>query len=95
MAGNRILVAVALQRYSDITPLAVAIREVAAEHARASGASLTVMTVHFPIAKISEARQRTEEKLDRFITLLVEEGLEVETRVVEDSPRVMISESRE
>lgn len=90
MAGNRILVAVALQRYSNITPLAVAIREVAAEHARASGASLTVMTVHFPVAKIPEARQRTEEKLDRFITPIVEEGLEVETRIVEGSPRVMI-----
>jgi nucleotide-binding universal stress UspA family protein len=86
-----ILLAVALQRYADITPRSMAVREVAADMARFYETPLTVLTVHVQLALMPEG-ESTEEKMARFLAPLIEQGLQVESMVREGSPRTLIPE---
>ncbi len=88
---NPILLAVALQRYADITPRAVAVREVGADMAKLYNAPLTVLTVHVQLALMPEG-ESTEEKLARFVAPLIEQGMQVESMLREGSPRTLIPE---
>ncbi len=49
LATDRIVAAVALQRYLDFTPIALRIRDLAALLARSCGASLTVLSGDAPV----------------------------------------------
>ncbi len=84
-----ILLAVALQRYADITPRAIAVREVAADMARFYKTPLTVLTIHVQLALMPEG-ESTEEKLARFVAPLIEQGLQVGSMLREGSPRSLI-----
>lgn len=89
--GETILLAVALQRYGDITPRAIAVRDVASDMVEFHKAPLTVLTVHVQLALMPEG-ESTEQKMERFVAPLIERGLRVESMVREGSPRVLISE---
>ena len=84
-----ILLAVALQRYADVTPRAKAVREVATDMARFYQSPLTVLTIHVQLALMPEG-ESTEEKMARFVAPLIEQGLQVESIVREGSPRTLI-----
>ena len=86
-----VLLAIALQRYADLTPRSLAARDMAAELADYYKAPLTVLTVHVQLALMPEG-ESTEEKLARFVSPLVERGLQVESIVREGSPRSVIPE---
>jgi nucleotide-binding universal stress UspA family protein len=88
---ERILLAVALQRYAVIPPPALAVRDLAADIARAQHAPLTVLTVHTPVDQMPEI-ESTRAKLKQFVEPLVEMGISVESTVREGSPRVLIQE---
>ena len=85
--GDTILMAVALQRYGDITPRAIAVRDVAADMAEFFNAPLAVLTVHVQLALMPEGED-TETKMERLVAPLMERGLRVESMVREGSPRV-------
>ncbi|MFQ5915618.1 MAG: universal stress protein [Nitrospinota bacterium] len=89
--SESILVAVALQRFADITPRALAVRSVAVDMARLYDAPLTALTVHVQLALMPEG-ESTEQKMARFVAPLLEQGVRVESMVREGSPRVVISE---
>jgi nucleotide-binding universal stress UspA family protein len=86
-----ILLAVALQRYADITPRSIAVREVATDMARFYQSPLTVLTIHVQLALMPEG-ESTEEKMARFVAPLIEQGIQVESIVREGSPRILIPE---
>ena len=52
--GDTILLAVALQRYGDITPRAIAVRDVASDMAEFYNAPLAVLTVDVQLALMPE-----------------------------------------
>ncbi|MEK6710934.1 MAG: universal stress protein [Nitrospinota bacterium] len=85
MAGPRIVLAVALQRYLDFPPVALRAREVAAALAKAQGAAVDVITVEAPSAQLPGV-ESTEEKLDRFVRSLREEGVEAEAHLLAGRP---------
>ena len=89
--GDSILLAVALQRYAEITPRAQAVRDVAADLAKLYDAPLTVLSVHVPLALMPEG-ESTDEKMARFVAPLIEQGFRVDSMVREGSPRVLIPE---
>ena len=72
--GDTILLAVALQRYGDITPRAIAVRDVASDMAEFYNAPLAVLTVHVQLALMPE-EEDTGQKLERFLVPLVDRGL--------------------
>ena len=89
--GDTILLAVALQRYGDITPRAIAVRDVASDMAEFYNAPLAVLTVHVQLALMPEGED-TEQKMERFLAPLIDRGLRMESIVREGSPRDLIPE---
>ncbi|MFQ5693334.1 MAG: universal stress protein [Nitrospinota bacterium] len=89
--GDGILLAVALQRFADLTPRAMAVRDLAADLAKLYSAPLTVLSVHVQLALMPEG-ESTEEKMARFVAPLIERGLRVDSMVREGTPRVLIPE---
>ena len=89
--GDTILLAVALQRYGDITPRAIAVRDVASDMAEFYNAPLAVLTAYVQLALMHE-EEDTGQKLERFLAPLVDRGLRVESIVREGSPRELIPE---
>ncbi len=90
-AGDRILLTIALQRYTVIPPFAGRLRDVAAGLAKAYAAPLTILSVHTPVGQMPEM-EGTEAKMALLVAPLAEEGLSVESMVREGSPRVLIPE---
>ncbi len=78
MPYRSICVAVALQRYLDFTPVALRQRAVARALARMGGGVVTVVSVDAPVDLLPHLAT-TEEKMQRFIEPLVDEGLSVNT----------------
>jgi nucleotide-binding universal stress UspA family protein len=76
MSYSKICVAVALQRYLDITPIAARLREIAIVLAQDSGAGLAVLSVEAPVELLPEV-ETMEEKLERFVEPIRESGLGV------------------
>jgi nucleotide-binding universal stress UspA family protein len=85
MAASRIVLAVALQRYLDFPPVALRARDVAAALARAAGSSIEVVTVEAPASLLPDV-ESTEEKLNRFVRTLREQGLEAEGHLLGGKP---------
>lgn len=78
MPYRSICVAVALQRYLDFTPVALRQRAVARALARMGGGVVTVVSVDAPVDLLPHLAT-TEEKMQRFIEPLVDEGLSINT----------------
>jgi nucleotide-binding universal stress UspA family protein len=77
MSYRRICVAVALQRYLDLTPIVLRQRELVRAIALDAQAVVAVLTVEAPVELLPDV-ETTAEKLDRFASGLREAGVEVE-----------------
>ena len=85
MSYSKICVAVALQRYLDITPIAARLRDVAMVLARDSGAPLAVLSVEAPVELLPEV-ETLGEKLERFVEPMREQRLEVSAELRKGRP---------
>lgn len=85
MAYTRICVAVALQRYLDITPIAARLRDLAGVLAVAYNVPVNVVTVEAPVELLPDV-ETTEEKLQRLASPLRDLGLMVNTNKLEGRP---------
>jgi len=85
MSYRKICLAVALQRYLDITPIAARLRDLAVVLAEHSGAGLAVLSVEAPVELLPEV-ETMEEKLERFVEPIRESGLEVQAELREGRP---------
>jgi nucleotide-binding universal stress UspA family protein len=85
MAYTRICVAAAMQRYLDITPIAARLRDLAGVLALACNVPVTVVTVEAPVDLLPDV-ETTEEKLQRLAAPLREQGLKVNTNLLEGRP---------
>lgn len=92
MSYTRICVAVALQRYLDLPPVALRQRDLARAVARLDGASILVLSVNAPVEYLPGV-ETTDEKLARFAQPLLDEGLEVRAELREGRPSVEIEAS--
>jgi nucleotide-binding universal stress UspA family protein len=77
MPYTRICVAVALQRYLDVTPIAERIRDLARVLALADTAPVSVLSVEAPVELLPDVETMAE-KLDRFAGPLQNAGIGVE-----------------
>lgn len=89
MAYERILLAAALQRYVQFTPLAIRTRELAAALAEKFGAALDVLTVQAPVQLLPHV-ETTEEKLARYAEPLEKLSLKVSLIYREGKPSTVI-----
>ena len=85
MAYTRICIAAALQRYIDITPIAARLRDLAGVLALADNLPVTVVTVEAPVELLPDV-ETTKEKLERLAAPLREQGLMVNTNLLEGRP---------
>jgi len=85
MSYSKICLAVALQRYLDITPIAARLRELAIALAQHSGGELAVLSVEAPVELLPEV-ETLEEKLDRFVEPIRESGLQVHAELRKGRP---------
>lgn len=91
MSYRRIVVAAALQRYLDFTPIAVRIRALGAMLARENGCPLHLLTVDAPVELLPDV-ETTADKLGRFATPPTEEGLAVTPELREGRPSRVIND---
>jgi len=91
MAYRRVCVAVALQRYLDITPVAERQRELVSVIAAHDGAQVAALSVEAPVELLPDV-ETTAEKLQRFARPLRDAGLEVEVVLREGRPIRAITE---
>lgn len=89
MSHESICVAVALQRYVKLTPVAMRQREIATILAQHYGAKVGVVTVDAPVALLPHL-ETTESKLERYVEPLREAGLAVNSAFREGRPSVEI-----
>ncbi len=89
--GNAILLAVALQRYASIPPLALVLRDLASDLAQARNAPLTVLSVHTQVDQMPE-KEGTEAKMALLVEPLVKKDLSLDFIVREGNPRELIQE---
>ena len=85
MSYQHIAIAVALQRYQDIPPIALRQREFAAVLAKGFGARISVLSVNAPIETLPRV-ETTVDKLDRFVAPLLELSLDASTYFREGQP---------
>ncbi len=91
MAYGRIVVAAALQRYLDMTPIAIRIRDLGRVIAVAHGAPIHLLSVDAPVDLLPGV-ETTAEKLERYADPLRSQGLEVETELRQGRPSRAIEE---
>jgi nucleotide-binding universal stress UspA family protein len=91
MAYRCVVVAAALQRYLDLTPIALRIRDLGALLAAASHAPLHMLSVDAPV-ELLPGVETTTEKLERFAIPLRDRGLEVVVELREGKPSREISD---
>lgn len=94
MPYQSICVAVALQRYLDFTPVALRQRALARALAIVNEAALTIVSVDAPVDLLPHLAT-TEEKIQRFVEPLKEEGLAVHTLLRTGKPSTEILEALE
>ncbi|MDA1001663.1 MAG: universal stress protein [bacterium] len=85
MSYSRIVLAVALQRYIDFTPIALRAREIAMGLAQSAGARLEVVSVEAPVALLPEV-ETLEEKLNRFMAPLGDAGVDAAPQLFRGKP---------
>jgi nucleotide-binding universal stress UspA family protein len=76
---------VALQRYVDLTPIALRQREMAMVLARAWSAPVSVISVDAPVSLMPDV-QTTAEKLEHFVQPMVEAGIDASTVLGQGRP---------
>ena len=91
MGYERIVVAAALQRYLDFTPIAIRIRDLGALIAAAEGAPLHVLSVEAPV-ELLPGVETTAEKLTRLVEPLQRNGREVIAELCHGKPSRSISD---
>jgi nucleotide-binding universal stress UspA family protein len=91
MGYRRVCVAVALQRYLDITPVAERQRELAMVVAGRDDARVAVLSVEAPVELLPDV-ETTAEKLERYARPLRDAGLEVEVVLRQGRPSREIPE---
>jgi len=91
MIYETICVAVALQRYLDVTPVAARQRDLATLIAIGTGARLIVLSVDAPV-ELLPGLETTAEKLERFARPLRDEDIEVSTELRTGRPSQEIVE---
>ncbi len=91
MAYQRIVVAVALQRYLDFTPIAVRIRDLGAMIAEATTAPVHILSVDAPVDLLPGV-ETTMEKLQRFAEPLRELNLDMTIELRQGKPSRVISD---
>jgi len=91
MGYNRIVVAAALQRYLDFTPIAVRIRDLGGDLTAVHGGFIHLLSVNAPVDLLPGV-ETTKEKLERFAHPLRERGLTVEIVLREGRPSRAIEE---
>lgn len=84
-------VAVALQRYVDVPPVAARQRDLAAAYARQTGAPIRILSVEAPVSLVASALS-LDEKLRTYAQPLVDAGLDVETSVRRGRPASVVLE---
>ncbi len=94
MKTPRIVLAVALERFVDLTPVALRLREVAIEQARKRSAFVDVVTVECFFYKVN-GLETTEEKLTRFMEPFRESGIQAQGHVLYGKPSDRIKEFSE
>jgi nucleotide-binding universal stress UspA family protein len=92
MGYRRIIVAAALQRYLDLTPIAIRIRDIGGDLAATHGASIHLLSVDAPV-DLLPGLETTAEKLDRYAAPIVDRGLEVTTEIKKGRPSRAIEDS--
>ena len=85
MPHSSICIAVALQRYVDIPPVAEHQRELVLALAGRWGSRIHVVSVNAPVALLP-GLETTQEKLERYAVPLTAAGLQVSTEVREGRP---------
>jgi nucleotide-binding universal stress UspA family protein len=85
MAYRRIVVAAALQRYLDFTPIALRIRDLGADLAGLYQSPIHMLSVDAPVDLLPGV-ETTEEKLDRFAAPVRDRGIEATTCLREGRP---------
>jgi nucleotide-binding universal stress UspA family protein len=85
MSYTKICVAAALQRYLDLTPIAVRIRDIAGALAKVHGVPVSVLSVEAPVDLLPDV-ETMEEKIERYAEPLRADGLEVEVTVRKGKP---------
>jgi nucleotide-binding universal stress UspA family protein len=94
MAYQKICVAAALQRYLDLTPIAVRIRDIAGALAKVHGIPVSVLSVEAPVELLPDV-ETMEEKIERYANPLRVEGLEVEVTIRKGKPSQEIMDHME
>lgn len=94
MKTYRIVLAVALERFADLTPVALRLREVTIHQARKHSAIVDVVTVECSFARVT-GLETTEEKLARFLEPFREFGIEAQGHVLYGRPSEQIREFSE
>ena len=85
MSYTKICVAVALQRYLDITPIAARIRDLAGVLAVAHSIPVSVLSVEAPVELLPDV-ESLEEKIERYAEPLKVEGLDVGVTIRKGKP---------
>ena len=88
MPYTKICVAAALQRYLDLTPIAVRIRDIAGALATVHDVPVSVLSVEAPVDLLPDV-ETMEEKIERYARPLREAGLEVEVAIRKGRPSHM------
>ncbi len=94
MKTFRIVLAVALERFVDLTPVALRLREAAIEQARKHSASVDVVTVECSFSEVT-GLETTEEKLARFMEAFRESEVQAQGHVLCGKPSDRIKEFSE
>lgn len=94
MKANRIVLAVSLEHFVDLTPVALRLREVALAQARKHMATVDVVTVESPVSEVT-GMESTREKLARFMHPFREFGIEARGHVLSGKPSQRIREFAE
>lgn len=89
MTYSRIVLAVALQRYIDFTPIAIRSREIVMGLAQNTDARLEVVTVEAPVTLLPET-ETLEEKLNRFTAPLLDAGVDASSQFFRGKPSEQI-----
>jgi nucleotide-binding universal stress UspA family protein len=94
MKTFRIVLAVSLEHFVDLTPVALRLREVALTQARKHLATVDVVTVENPVSEVT-GMETTEEKLARFMHPFREFGIEARGHLLCGKPSERIREFSE
>jgi nucleotide-binding universal stress UspA family protein len=85
MSYTKICVAAALQRYLDLTPIAIRIRDIAGALATVQRIPVSVLSVEAPVELLPDV-ETMEEKIERYAEPLREKGLQVDVAIRKGRP---------